>query len=185
MKWSPACTAVATASAPRATATPTATDSMMALRFGTTVDCHGRVGVVALGHVDGIVGERGAGEQRASRPEVDDVVLGAELVGAAGGVLDLLGVALAVVERQRDELHALGGEEVGERDRVESAREGGDDAVHEDLLRVAVASITMPPRGCCVRVTVTSCGSAARTTSSAISAASASQNAGRSRKDHR
>ncbi len=37
MKWSPPCTAVATASALRAAATPKEMASMMALRFGTTV----------------------------------------------------------------------------------------------------------------------------------------------------
>src|SRR5437588_513147 len=49
----------------------------------------------------------------------------------------------------------------------------------------AVASVTMPPRTCCVTTTLTPRGSTVRWTSAAISAASASANTGRSRNDHR
>ena len=48
-----------------------------------------------------------------------------------------------------------------------------------------VASTTMPPRGFCVTTAFTRRGSAARRTSPAISAASASAKTGRSRKDQR
>ena len=49
----------------------------------------------------------------------------------------------------------------------------------------ATACTSMPPRGRCVRVTVTACGCAVAMISAAISAASASANTARSRNDHR
>ncbi len=51
--------------------------------------------------------------------------------------------------------------------------------------RSAVACTSIPPRGRCVRVTLTHLGSAVDMTSPAISAASASANTGRSRKPQR
>ncbi len=48
------------------------------------------------------------GEQGAGRAEVDDVVRSAEGGGELAGVVELLGVALPVVERQQPQAPALG-----------------------------------------------------------------------------
>ena len=84
-----------------------------------------------------MVGQGGAGEQRADRAQVDDVVLRPEALGAPSRAVELLGVALAVVEGQRDQVEPVGGQRVRERDRVEPTRERGDDGAHAPFVRVA------------------------------------------------
>lgn len=82
---------------------------------------HRLFGIMAVRHLD-IVSQRRARQMRADRAHVDQVERHAEPVGRGPREVQLLGMALAVIEGNQSRELVLGGDLVGERHGVEPAR---------------------------------------------------------------